>query len=56
MSKHDSHQPAHPEATDGAKPTDASLQGADNRAPAGGWQGYSPETMAALLDELPAAW
>jgi hypothetical protein len=50
MSKADSQQAAGAEPVEGAKTTAGSLQGNDRGAPAG-WEGYSPETLAALLDE-----
>jgi hypothetical protein len=55
MSMHDSQQPAGPEPVEAAMTTDGSRQGDGCRAAAVGWQGYSPETLAALQDDPPPA-
>ncbi len=54
MNTHDSQPIAAGEPAEAVNTTGGSLQGNDHGAPAG-WEGYSPETLAAFLDEMPPA-
>jgi hypothetical protein len=56
MDKYDSQQAVGAEPAEGAKQAGGSPR-ADEQGAAAGWEGYSPDTLAALLDgQSPAVW